>query len=723
MTKYIYSAMPSTIVGLLILILVVSFGCTREDQSANANSTSDARIDRIEDLTGAHTRVVWVQDLGQGGNPGAQGDNLRLMGFDSRDGHGQRVILDGPANFAKPYITPRGDRVVYTDRTRDVVMIVNWDGSGLREVTSGTGLAVWMDPFTGHEWLYVGVGQDGNRAPTRQRMERVRLDDPEVRELVWDQTPVTEDQVQLSIDGKMAGGTFPWPHAGVARLTEGAWDRLAQGCWPSISPDDQYLFWVFDGSHRNLTMQRYGTEHRWQVPINTAPGIDGYEVYHPRWSNHPRFLVVTGPYISGSGGNRIRTGGPEVSLHIGRFSEDFSTVEAWHRVTDDTLTDYYPDVWVASGLEMIQTWAAGAESTDAPTDASTDASARTNISEHSAAASSSAPDNGLVFWWENAARSSVLFDSKSSRYRDVHLEPRGTARLTRYFAMDTSRGGHFILEQTDDILSALRNTNQLTIEAVITPSLPDQSGPARIITFSSGPSARNVTLGQSGDRLVLRLRTERTGPNAVPPELDLLPLTAGEPTHVVVTYADGLVTAYADGQHVFSSDAVHGGFGTWSPQHLLFGDEWGGGRFWAGQLEGVAIYNQVLTPEKAAQRYSEAQARVADRVPAEVLVARVRLLEALPVPTVEAVAPYQRALLVNRYAVEEVLEGEAHGQEILIAHWVIMDGRVLETAPRRQGDVFQLRLEFFDDRPELEGEKISLEGHDFLLPLYYDVQS
>ena len=718
MTKYAHFILLGLIWGTLMLALVLTCGCGSENQSANATRVAEPLIDPIEELTGAHTRVVWVQDLGQGGNPGALGENLRLMGFDSRDGSGQRIILDGPANYAKPYITPRGDRVVYSDRTRDVVMVVNWNGSGLREVASGIGLAVWMDPHSGREWLYVGLGVDENRAPTRQRMERVLLDDPGIRELVWDRTPVTEDQVQLSIDGKMAGGTFPWPHAGVARLAEGAWDRLAQGCWPSISPDDQYLFWVFDGSHRNLTMQRYGTDHRWQVPINTAPGIDGYEVYHPRWSNHPRFLVVTGPYIRGGGGNRIRTGGPEVSLHIGRFSEDFSTVEAWHRLTDDTLTDYYPDVWVASGLELIQAWAAEAESQvkTSPHDAEPHVGP-------SAPSTSAAPEDSLIFRWETASRAGVLFDPRNDRYRDAHLEPRGTARLTRHFAMDTSRGGHFVLDQADDLLSALRETNQLSIEALITPTLPDQSGPARIVTFSSGPSARNVTLGQSGDRLALRLRTERTGVNAVPPELDLLPLTAGETTHVIVTYWNGRVTAFADGQPVFSSDAVQGDFSTWSPQHLLFGDEWGGGRHWAGQLEGVAIYNRALTPEEAAQRFAQARARVAQRTPAETLVARVQLLEALPVPTVEAVAPYQRALLVNRYAVEEVLEGEAHTPEILIAHWVIMDGQVLDAAARREGEVFQLHLEFFDDRPELEGEKISMEGHDFLLPLYYDVRS
>ena len=28
------------------------------------------------------------------------------------------------------------------------------------------------------------------------------------------------------------------------------------------------------------------------VNINDAPGFDGAEVYHPRWTNHPRFFVI-----------------------------------------------------------------------------------------------------------------------------------------------------------------------------------------------------------------------------------------------------------------------------------------------------------------------------------------------------------------------------------------------------------------------------------------------
>jgi len=703
-----------------IIIFVISsllLGCAQQDEARQNSYPPDSSYAQIEIFTGSHARVAWVRDLGDGRDTAAMGSNLQLMGFDSRDGRGERIILDGPANFAKPYITPHGDRVVFTDRSQDAVMVVNWDGSGLRRVVSGLGLSVWMDPETGHEWVYVGLGHDDNRAPTRQRMERVRLDEPDVRELVWDQTPVTEDQVQLSVDGKLAGGTFPWPHAGVARLPNNGWDRLAQGCWPSISPDNQYLFWVFDGAHRNLTFQKYGTEHRWQVSINTAPGIDGFEVYHPRWSNHPRFLAVTGPYTVGSGGNRIRGGGPDVSLHIGKFSEDYRSVEAWVRLTESQWADFYPDVWIASGLEKARSWSAARATPEKSEDAVAPIRPKTEETGKWPAIR-----EGLVLKWEDSSSVSVVYDSASEGFRDFHITPRGTARFTRHFGMDMA-GGYFEAEHIGGLLSSLRQTGEMTIEALITASVPRQSGPARIITYSSGPTSRNFTLGQSEDRLVLRLRTPSTGPNGVPPELDLGRLPAHEPVHVMAAYAEGRLVAHVNGKQVFSSHAVQGDFSNWEEQRLLFGDERGGGRAWLGHLEGVALYNRMLEPDEAAENYQAAMARLEGRSAAEQLIVKARVIKSLPAPTVEAIAPYQRALVINRYEVEEIMAGEALGQDILVAHWAIMDGNVLEDAKRQEGDVLLLHLELFDDRPELEGEKISMEGHDFLLPLYYDTKS
>ena len=107
------------------------------------------------------------------------------------------------------------------------------------------------------------------------------------------------------------------------------------------------MMWYFDGSHRNVTMVDLSTEERWTVNISGAPGIDGFEVWHPRWSNHPRVLVVTGPYTVGGGTNRIRGGGAQVEVHVGRFDAAYRTVEEWIRVTHNNHADFMPDVWVA----------------------------------------------------------------------------------------------------------------------------------------------------------------------------------------------------------------------------------------------------------------------------------------------------------------------------------------------------------------------------------------
>jgi hypothetical protein len=68
-------------------------------------------------------------------------------------------------------------------------------------------------------------------------------------------------------------------------------------------------------------------------------------VSHPRWTNHPRFLTITGPYNQG-GPNQSRTGGRQTEVYVGRFSADFAKVEGWARVTSNAWGDSHPDVWI-----------------------------------------------------------------------------------------------------------------------------------------------------------------------------------------------------------------------------------------------------------------------------------------------------------------------------------------------------------------------------------------
>ena len=193
----------------------------------------------IRDLTGAATRVVWSQEVGDGFDTFAQGRQLVLAGFDSDDGEGEREILTDVANYSKPLITPGGDRVVFSDRHRGKVFIVSWDGTDLRELAAGFALAVWADPRDGVEWLYLGVDPTGGDTSAYESIWRLQIDRPSVRERIWSATPVGEDNFQLSANGRRAGGMFPWPDTGIADLTNGSWTRIADGCWTALCPDDR----------------------------------------------------------------------------------------------------------------------------------------------------------------------------------------------------------------------------------------------------------------------------------------------------------------------------------------------------------------------------------------------------------------------------------------------------------------------------------------------------
>src|SRR5687767_13038006 len=93
--------------GMMAVLAVMAVACA---------GTSDLTAGPLRAFTGAHTRVVWVQQDGK--DPEAVGDGLVLMGFDSDDGRGERVILGERGSYVKPLITPDGRRIVYSTRPK-----------------------------------------------------------------------------------------------------------------------------------------------------------------------------------------------------------------------------------------------------------------------------------------------------------------------------------------------------------------------------------------------------------------------------------------------------------------------------------------------------------------------------------------------------------------------------------------------------------------------------
>jgi VanZ family protein len=119
------------------------------------------------------------------------------------------------------------------------------------------------------------------------------------------------------------------------------------------------------------------------------------------------------------------------------------------------------------------------------------------------------------------------------------------------------RTGGPLLSQEEEVrfFDTLVNRSQLTLAVWMRPNNLEQSGPARIVTYSRDPSRRNFTLGQIGNTLTFRLRTPASGINGVNPALYTGPVLSLDKTSFVAAVYDGRVARlYVDGKRVAQAD-------------------------------------------------------------------------------------------------------------------------------------------------------------------------
>lgn len=168
-------------------------------------------------------------------------------------------------------------------------------------------------------------------------------------------------------------------------------------------------------------------------------------------------------------------------------------------------------------------------------------------------------------------------------------------------------------EAATGIIAASQSTNELSIEAWITPANTTQNGPARIVTLSGGTQERNFTLEQGlwGDQPTdvfdVRLRTTDASINdngepllATPPGTATTALT-----HVVFTRsADGAATIYIDGVAA-ATGTIPGDFANWETTYrLALANEFGDERPWVGELHRVAVYSCDLSVPEVQANYA-----------------------------------------------------------------------------------------------------------------------
>jgi len=146
------------------------------------------------------------------------------------------------------------------------------------------------------------------------------------------------------------------------------------------------------------------------------------------------------------------------------------------------------------------------------------------------------------------------------------------------------------------LATIFRRSGAITVEAWVRPANTKQEGPARILTFSSNSSNRNLTLGQEGNRFDVRLRTTRTTKNGLPSVESPQRSLASRRMHVVYTRSrGGQARIFLDGKPV-SEKKVAGELTNWDAGYrLALADEVSGGRPWLGTYHLVAIYARDLS--------------------------------------------------------------------------------------------------------------------------------
>ena len=700
-----------------VLLAICLLAMARQSASASAPAVVDAAS--VETFTGGHTRVVWLTDA-ENKDSFAGHNKLRLMGYDSRDGKGERVICGERANYHRPLITPDGERIVYSNRQTRRIYAVNWDGSYPRLLKEpGCASEVWRDPKTGQTWVYYQEDPDDYSKPVL----RFPIDNPGNVEKVWSSAPVQAlPSFQLSRDGRMAASTFPWPTSGIAQLPDVTWRKHRDGCWPSMAPDDSYMSWTFDGAHRNLFMTRVETKESWTVNISNAPGVDNFEVYHPRWSNDVRYMVMTGPYTAGDKKIKLWDGADGVEIYIGKFSKDFRSIESWLKLTSSRVGEFFPDIWIAGGERISSKFSRDArapriaDSTQTGFFKSIFAKRYENVWP--------GDPEGLLFQWRDN-KDTNQFVNGSGDSRNVRLSATGGARYGANGEMHIL-GGAFVPDGpfNKEIRDACKKTGEIAIEAVVTTSRIPQYGPARIITLSRSHTKRNFTLGQQDDHLVFRLQTSKTSRNGVDFKLALL--EANKPYHVLVTYRPGLLTCYLNGEIAKQTNLERGSFEDWhgSSYSLVFGNEVGGDRPWEGFLDSVAIYSRFVGPDEAASKFNLAKARIAARPRIDRKIVKAEMLQKAESPPPEAISPYRRALVINRYKVKEANDAELVNRTVQVAEWALLDAKIPSTyASAKPGQILKLDLEPYEAHPQLESERIASDVPSLDEELYYHISS
>ncbi|WP_296805241.1 VanZ family protein [Thiocapsa sp.] len=141
-----------------------------------------------------------------------------------------------------------------------------------------------------------------------------------------------------------------------------------------------------------------------------------------------------------------------------------------------------------------------------------------------------------------------------------------------------------------DWLSGLQDTSSLEVRLVARTDDPDQRGPARLFTISDGVSDRNLTLGQKGADLVIRVRRPGSDANGTP-DLQVADVFRDPEWHEIrFRLKPDRLALTVDDETRFDQVLSSSPFPEWNPDFALaMGNELPYGRAWTGEIRAASV--------------------------------------------------------------------------------------------------------------------------------------
>lgn len=219
-------------------------------------------------------------------------------------------------------------------------------------------------------------------------------------------------------------------------------------------------------------------------------------------------------------------------------------------------------------------------------------------------------DTGAIAKWDFSEGEGILAGDSSGVEPRMNLTLFGNVEWVGGNGIQIGSGGRAqaTTASSKKLADQIRTTGEFSVELWVAPANVTQEGPARIMTYSSGASERNFTVGQTLYSYDFMNRTSVTNGNGEPAlttndEDEDLQATL---QHVVMTYSpvNGR-RIYVNGEFTDDADPSEAGnLNGWDDGFaFMMGSESSGAFQWQGIIRFAAIYNRVLQQEEILQNF------------------------------------------------------------------------------------------------------------------------